>query len=78
MKRTEVPLNIHAMTQPPQRVPASPGALLRVCMTCGEGRHDVPPGVAASHGLCPGCLLDLDPEAHAEVYGDVARYPRTR
>ena len=22
-----------------------------------------------SHGICPGCLLRLDPEAFAEVYG---------
>ena len=58
-------------TQPPQRSRPTPGALLFVCTTCGAGRHDVPPGAAASHGLCPGCLLDLDPEAHAEVHGDV-------
>lgn len=66
-------------TQPPQRSRPTPGALFLVCTTCGAGRHDVPPGVAASHGLCPGCLLDLDPEAHAEVHGlPLARNERTR
>jgi hypothetical protein len=38
-----------------------------VCIYC---RVTWRPGtVPVSHGICPGCLLEVDPEAFAEVYG---------
>jgi hypothetical protein len=38
-----------------------------VCIYC---RVTWRPGTTpVSHGICPGCLLELDPEAYAEVYG---------
>jgi hypothetical protein len=44
-----------------------------VCIYC---RVTWRPGtVPVSHGICPGCLLELDPEAHAEVYGAAAVDP---
>lgn len=66
-------MDIRRTTQPLQRT-RTPGALIRVCMVCREGAHDAAPG-EASHGLCPGCLYELDPEAWAEAWAEVTALP---